>query len=469
MNQKFFRQETYHTRRAALASKLKKGIILIPSNEESGMNYKDNAYPFRQDSTFLYYCGINRAGLFLLIDCTTGESILAGNELTVEDIVWTGPTPSLVALADLAAIDKVIDYTSGINYVQQMSRAGNSIHYLPIYRGDQAFKISEITACSPQEVYHKHSPELCMAVVHQREIKTTEELEELTEAVNLSGDMHTTMMKVATVGMSEANVMANVRAACLSQNVDISYPIILSVNGQTLHNHAYHNTLQEGQLLLGDFGAESKMQYAGDITRTIPVSKSFNAFQKEIYQIVLDTLLSSISMVRNGMMYKDIHLQAARIITNGMKSLGFLKGDIDEIVHAGAHALFFPHGLGHPLGLDVHDMEGIGEEYTGYEGGLERSKQFGLKSLRLAKTLKTGMVITVEPGIYFIPELISLWKSENKYSQFINYSEIEKRIPFGGIRIEDNVVVRDKQGEILGKPIPKTIEEVESLRAFAYV
>ncbi|MBP6795266.1 MAG: Xaa-Pro dipeptidase, partial [Saprospiraceae bacterium] len=296
----------------------------------------------------------------------------------------------------------------------------------------------------------------------------TEELDQLVEAINISSDMHLTMMKNAKAGMTESEVMAKVRSVCLEKNVDISYTIILSVNGQTLHNHSYHNTLKSGQLLLGDFGSESSMHYAGDITRTIPVDKSFTSFQKEIYSIVLNTLETCIAKVKAGIKYKDVHLQAAKTITEGMKSLGFLQGNTEEIIAEGAHALFFPHGLGHPLGLDVHDMEGIGENYTGYEEGLVRSTQFGLKSLRLAKTLREGMVITVEPGIYFIPELISVWKSENKFKEFINYAAIEKMLPFGGIRIEDNVYVQQDRGLILGNPIPKSINEVEQIREIAY-
>lgn len=468
MQEYFFSPSTYATRRSDLAKAIGSGLILFPSNEEVGINYKDNTYPFRQDSSFLYYSGIDRGGLCLILDAASGECVLMGDELTTDDVIWTGPLPSLHELAQRAGIHKVISISAGLAQIQSAKDKNYKIHYLPIYRGDHAFRLSTILNLPPDQIAVNASTDLCAAVVHQRECKTTEEIDQLVEAINISGEMHLTMMKEAKAGMTESEVMAKVRSVCLEKNVDIPYTIILSVNGQTLHNHSYHNTLKSGQLLLGDFGSESYMHYAGDITRTIPVDKSFTSFQKEIYSIVLNTLETCISKIKAGIKYKDVHLQAAKTITEGMKSLGFLKGNTEEIIAEGAHALFFPHGLGHPLGLDVHDMEGIGENYTGYEEGLVRSTQFGLKSLRLAKTLREGMVITVEPGIYFIPELISAWKSENKFNDFINYAAIEKMVPFGGIRIEDNVYVHKDHGLILGNPIPKSIKEVEQIRELAY-
>ena len=468
MQENFFSQETYHTRRTSLAKSVGSGLILFPSNEEVGINYKDNTYSFRQDSSFLYYCGIDRSGLCLLINAESGESFLIGDELTTEDIIWTGPMPSMSKLAELAGIDRVLSTSAGIELIQTIKQKNKPIHYLPIYRGDHAFRLAAILNLLPDQIATGASAELCAAVVQQRERKSPEEINQLVEAIDISGEMHTAMMKYAKSGMRESQVMAKVRSVPLEKNVDISYSIILTINGQTLHNHSYHNMLKSGQLLLGDFGAESSMHYAGDITRTIPVDKAFTSFQKEIYSIVLNTLETSIAKVKAGVRYLDVHLHAAKTITDGMKDLGFLTGNTDEIIAAGAHAIFFPHGLGHPLGLDVHDMEGIGENYTGYGEGIVRSKQFGLKSLRLAKTLTEGMVITVEPGIYFIPELISAWKSENKYKEFINYSAIEKRLPFGGIRLEDNVCVRNEYAQVLGKPIPKSIQEVEQLREIAY-
>lgn len=468
MNLHFFNPELYHTRRAALAVDIRDGLIVLPANDEVGMNYRDNAYPFRQDSSFLYYTGLDRPGLVLLIDSHTGESILMGDDATVSDIVWTGPVPTLHELAEKSGIDRVVTITQGLHWISELKSKQVKFHYLPIYRGDHAFALSKLLKLPVETVETGYSKTLASAVVHMREIKRAEEINEISDGIRISGDMHRAMMSYAKSGMTEAQVMSQVHAECLKNNVALPYPIILSINGQTLHNHSYNNTIQHGQLLLGDFGAESAMHYAGDITRTIPVSKEFNPLQKDIYSLVLTTLQHSIDMVKHGIPYKTIHLAAAKHIASGMIDLGFLSGQAEDIVDQGAHALFFPHGLGHPLGLDVHDMEGLGEEYSGYEGGLERSNQFGLRSLRLAKPLKSGMVITVEPGIYFIPELISLWKSEKKFTSFINYDKIEKVLPFGGIRIEDNVLVQADHGQILGPPIPKEIRDIESLRDKAY-
>lgn len=468
MKTKFFDPTIYQERRKKLAHLVHDGLILLPSNEEAGMNYLDNTYSYRQDSSFLYFCGIDRPGLYLWIDCITGETTLVGNENSLDDIVWTGPVESLHQLAEQAGIEQVISISQGDQRIQEMISTHRDIHFLPVYRGDQAIRLSKLLGISVHEINAGASVSLIKSVVRLREIKSAAELEQLTEAVNISGTMHLTMMKLAKSGMTEAQVMAAVRSVCLREELDIPYSIILSVNGQTLHNHSYHNTLNSGQLLLGDFGSESIMHYAGDITRTIPVNVHFTAFQKDIYSLVLNTLNAAIDSVHSGVRYLDIHLAAAQNIASGLKDLGFLKGDIQDIVQQGAHALFFPHGLGHALGLDVHDMENLGETYTGYEPGMERSRQFGLKSLRLAKTLQSGMVLTVEPGIYFIPELIALWKSENKFSDFINYARVEQALPFGGIRIEDNIVVTPIRGEVIGKPIPKEINEIEWLRQEAY-
>jgi Xaa-Pro aminopeptidase len=468
MNLHFFDAEIYHTRRSGLALALQDGMILLAANEESGMNYKDNAYPFRQESSFLYYCGIDRPGLFLLIDSHTGETILIGDDMTMMDIVWTGPALTLKALADKAGIDRVLSLDQGYQLIQALILKKVPIHYLPVYRGDQSILLAKILHKAPEEIVENYSQRLALEVVKMREIKSSDEITQLTEAIRISGDMHRIMMTTAKAGMTESDIMAEVRAVCLRNNVDLPYPIIITVNGQTLHNHSYSNTLKEGQLLLGDFAAESSMHYAGDITRTIPVSHQFTSLQNDIYSIVLSALNQSIKSAHQGIQYIDVHLSAARTITEGLISLGFLSGNPEDLVEQGVHALFYPHGLGHPLGLDVHDMEAIGEEYTGYEGELKRSTQFGLKSLRLAKTLKTGMVLTVEPGIYFIPELIALWKSENKFKDSIQYEKIEKALPFGGIRIEDNVLVQDDHVQILGPPIPKEIKEIELLRLQAY-
>ena len=296
-------------------------------------------------------------------------------------------------------------------------------------------------------------------------IKDAEEIEQIEKAVTISGNMHVATMMAAKAGMKEAELAGIAEGIAVSGGGHLAYPIILTINGQTLHNHYHGNTLQSGQLVLGDFGAETSMHYAGDITRTYPVDKTFTTQQKEIYQIVLNALESSIAALKPGVRYLDVHLAAARIIAAGLKDLGLMKGDIDEAVAQGAHAMFFPHGLGHMLGLDVHDMEDLGEDLVGYTEELKRSTQFGLKSLRLARALQAGFVLTVEPGCYFIPELIDQWQADGKFTDFINYDQLEKYRSFSGVRIEDNVLVTENGSRILGEPIPKTIEAVEQVRA----
>ncbi len=468
MKLNFFEQSVYHTRRSTLAHAIQSGLILIPSNEEAGINYKDNTYPFRQDSSFLYYCGIDRPGLNLLIDSQTGESFLMGDEASIEDIVWTGPVPSLQQLADHAAIDRVISTAQGLDWIRGLQAHKVPIHYLPIYRGDHAFRLADLLGLSPEKIAANYSRLLAAEVVKMREIKSAQEISELNKAINLSGIMHHTMMTTTRTGMTEAHVAALVRAECIKADVDIPYGMILTINGQTLHNHGHHNSLRSGQLLLGDFGAESPMHYAGDITRTIPVDKTFTSLQRDIYTLVLTTLEQSIQAIKPGVPYLQVHLNACLNITKGLIEMGYLKGDAEEMVQEGVHALFMPHGLGHPLGLDVHDMEGIGEQYTGYDENTLRSTQFGLSALRLGKSLQNGMVITVEPGIYFIPELISLWKSQHKFEDFIDYNAIERAIPFGGIRLENNILVAAEGPRVLGDPIPQSISDVEELRLAAY-
>jgi len=282
--------------------------------------------------------------------------------------------------------------------------------------------------------------------------------------VNISADMHLKAMKMARPGITEAQIAAAVHQVSLAAGGQLSFPIIATVNGQILHNHSHDNILQSGQMFLLDAGAETAMGYAGDLSSTIPVDKHFTSRQKEIYQICLEAHEAAIAALQPGVPFKNIHLLACRVIAQGLKDMGFMRGDMEEAVAAGAHALFFPCGTGHMMGLDVHDMENLGEKYVGY-GGKEKSTQFGLKSLRLARELEPGFVITIEPGIYFIPELIDMWKAEAKFTQFINYDKVETYKDFGGLRNEEDFLITEDGYRLLGKPIPKTIEDVEAMKA----
>ena len=451
-------------RRRRLMQEMGQGLILLPGNEEAPMNYTDNVYPFRQDSNFLYFTGIRLPHLAVLLDADQGTETLFGNEPTIDDIVWMGSQPSLHALAQEIGIEKVRPFDELAGVLREALGKGQSVHYTPTYRGDQAIRLSEWLSVPVAALHAGASEALIHAIVRQRSVKDDAELLEIEAALDTTGRMHVDVMRKARAGMSESELAGIAAGIAVSGGGQLAYGIILTINGHVLHNHEYHNTLREGHLLLGDFGAETAGGYAGDITRTFPVSDAFSPRQRDIYELVLATEMDAIQAIQPGLLYRDIHLQAARQIASGLKDLGIMQGDVDEAVAAGAHALFFPHGLGHMLGLDVHDMEGLGEQYVGYRPGLERSKQFGLKSLRLARELEPGFVLTVEPGIYFIPELISIWEKEGRHKDFIRYDRLAPYLGFTGVRIEDNVVVTPDGHRVLGTPIPKAIAEVEAIR-----
>ncbi|MBP6639454.1 MAG: aminopeptidase P family protein [Bacteroidia bacterium] len=457
-----FPTSTYIERRTQLCKAIGSGQILLLGNQELGMNYASNTYHFRQDSTFLYYTGLDRPGLAAIIDASTGETTVFGEELTMDDIVWTGAMPTIAEMAAKAGIEHAKPSGALAPLLDK------SAHFLPPYRHDNLIKISELLSLAISAVKVCASTDLVKAVIAQRSIKTAEEVSEIELAVRITNDIHVAAMLAARPGAREADVHAAVQEVIHRNNTLASFPAIISTDGQILHNHAHHNTLKSGRLLLVDFGAEAPdSHYAGDMTRTFPVDARFTERQKAVYQTVLDSQMAAIRMLRPGLPYKEAHLGAARVVAEGMKSLGLMKGDLDAAVAAGAHALFFPHGLGHMMGLDVHDMEDLGENFVGYGDGFERSAQFGLAFLRMARPLRPGFVVTVEPGIYFIPQLIDQWRSQGLHKDFINYDEVEKFKDFGGIRIEDDYLITEDGARILGGNVPKTIEDVEALRQVA--
>ena len=459
-----FESTIYKGRRTQLLNKMISGLVLLVGNVDSPMNYKANTYPFRQDSTFLYYCGLDLPGLVAILDIEENEITLFGDDISVDDIVWTGPQPKLAELAKRVGITRTKSSAALEKIFTEATSKGRPINYLPPYRAERKLRLEKWLGIPANDTPTKASVELIKAIVDQRSIKSMEEIAEMEKAVAISKAMHVSAMQRAQVGQKEAQLAGIAEGIALGMDSRVAYPVIMTINGQTLHNHHHHNTLKKGQLVLGDFGAESLLHYAGDITRTFPVDKTFTAQQKEVYQIVLDAETEVINQLRPGITYREMHLLAASIITNGLKGLGLMKGDTDEAVAAGAHALFFPHGLGHMIGLDVHDMEDYGEDYVGYDETIRRSDQFGLAYLRLGRSLQEGFVLTVEPGIYFIPELIDQWKSKKHLDQFINYEKLESWKTFGGIRIEDNCLITKEGSRVLGPPIPKTIEEVEAIR-----
>lgn len=460
-----FQKDTYVRRRQQLMTDANDGgLLLLLGNEESSKNYKDNTYRFRQDSNFLYFLGLNHPHFAALLDPESGETTLFADDLTIDHIVWMGPQPSVRELADRVGVEKTAPYADLAKVLIQAQAAGRKIHYLPPYRAENLLKLSRWLKMDPDEVEKGASVPLIKAVVKQASYKSEEEVVELEKAVTISGQMHIAAMRSARPGIKEAELAGIVEGIAVGAGGDLAYPVILTVNGQTLHNHYHGNVLQPGQLVLGDFGAETDTYYAGDITRTFPVDKTFTPKQKDIYELVLQAEMAAIEALKPGVPYRDIHLQAARIIADGLKDLGLMKGDMEVAVTEGAHALFFPHGLGHMIGLDVHDMEDLGEEYVGYTETIKRSEQFGMRSLRLGRELESGFVLTVEPGIYFIPELIAQWRESGQHKDFINYDKVSDYLDFSGVRIEDNVLITDSGHRVLGAPIPKTIAAVEDLR-----
>jgi Xaa-Pro aminopeptidase len=455
--QYLFEAEVYANRRKILAQSVGSNVILIAGNDNSPINYKDNYYPFRQDSNFVYYAGLNMPGLDLLIDCESGTSTLFGDEITMEQVVWMGAQPSLIELASRVGIDNVRTATDLLKECN-----GREIHCLPPYRTEHFRLLQRATEHGDCSV--KPSEGLIQSVIRQREIKKDREIVQMEEALGVTAQMHVQAMKSARSGMTEANVTGIAEGIALANQCRLAYGMILTRDGHILHNHHHHQVIKEGDLILGDFGCENRMLYASDITRTFPVSKTFTKKQRDIYEIVLEAEIKGINACRPGQAYKDVHLLASRIIADGLISLGLMTGDADEAVAEGAHALFFPHGLGHMIGLDVHDMEGLGEDLIGYDDKVTRSDQFGTAYLRLGKELRAGHVLTVEPGIYFIPALIDMWQKEGKHTQFINYDKVNEYREFGGIRIEDNVLVTETDQRILGPPIPKGVRDIEALR-----
>ncbi|MGF7230256.1 aminopeptidase P family protein [Arachidicoccus sp.] len=460
-----FNAEIYQQRRSQLKSKVKSGIILLMGNEQVGMNFLHNGYTFRQDSSFLYYVGIDLPHLGVIIDIDNDTETLFGDDLTIDDIIWTGPQASMKDWAGKTAISEVKKYKAIISILQSAYHGGRTIHFLPPYRDEHTLKLHEWLGMPPQVCADKASVELIKTIVSMRSYKQPEEIEEMEKAVDISAEMHELFMKSVRPGKTELEVAGLVEGLALSSGGQLAYPAILTASGETLHIHARNVVLESGQMALCDIGAETAMHYAGDLTRTAPVNGKFTDLQKDMYNMILAIQLAAIDACKPGTLYKDIHALSGEMLLEGLKSFGIIKGDVKEALAADAHTLFFQCGLGHMIGLDVHDMENLGEQYVGYTQQMKKQTNFGWKSLRLGRALEPGFTITVEPGIYFIPTLIDIWKSKNKLANFINYSELEKFKTFGGIRIEDEVLITEKGNRILGNKMPpKTVAEMEAIQ-----
>lgn len=458
-----FSAHTYQSRRDKLKGNVDSGILLFLGNIENPINFEHNVYPFRQDSTFLYYFGIQHPQLAAIIDLDEDKTIVFGDELSIDDIVWMGQQETLASKCNKANVTETRPRADLATYIANAQYGARKVHYLPPYQSVNKILLSDllhepITQLEPSEAFIK-------AVVAQREIKEEQEIEQIEEALRVSTEMHLLAMRMGKAGLKERQIASAIQQYASDQGCRFAYPPIVTIHGEILHNSYQEHTLKEGDLLLNDSGAETAMGYAGDLTRTFPIAAAFTDKQKALYNIVLNAFIAAREALKPGIRFKDVHILACKKLVEGLKKVGLMRGDADEAVKNHAHTLFFQCGLGHMMGLDVHDMEDLGEQYVGYtEDEPKDTKTFGLKSLRLGKELKAGFVITVEPGIYIIPELIDIWKAEDKLAEFINYELLEEYRDFGGIRIEDNFLITANGYRLLGPELIKTAEEIEELR-----
>lgn len=456
-----FSKETYIGRRAKLKRAVGSGLLLFLGNDESGMNYADNTYHFRQDSTFLYFFGLPYAGLNAVIDIDNDREIVFGNELSIDAIVWMGIQPTLHEKGEKMGIADIRPSAQLGAYLKAAEAKEQAIHYLPTYRAEHQVKLLDWLGVYPGA--EKPSASFIMGVVNQRIYKSEEEIREIEKACVVTADMHLMAMRTVRPGIRECEVAAAVGEVAFANDYQLSFPIIATINGQTLHNHYHGNMIKSGDMLLLDAGAETEMGYAGDMSSTIPADSRFTTRQKDIYDIQVASHEAAVAALRPGIRFEEVYELSLKTIMDGLKDLGFVRGDTMEAVKAGAAALFMPCGLGHMMGLDVHDMENLGEVYVGYNGQ-PKSTQFGRKSLRLGRELEPGFVLTIEPGVYFIPELIDLWRGQGKFTEFINYEKVATYKDFSGIRNEEDYLITTDGARLLGKKIPLHTDEVEALR-----
>ena len=459
-----FDSSVYINRRKALREKVGSGLILILGNNEAPANFPDNTYKFRQDSTFLYFFGHNHPGYAGVIDVESGEDMFFGDDVTMDDIIWMGPQPSVKDLAARVGVSKSAPFARLKEVVGKAISQRRKIHFLPPYRHDNMMLLEDLTGIRASMTRQHASVELIKAVVALRSVKEACEIEEIDKACNIGYEMHTAAMRLCKPGVSEQYIAGILDGIASSYGNMVSFATILTQNGQTLHNHDHSHILEAGRLMLTDAGAESVTNYCSDHTRTVPVGGKFTPRQLDVYNIVLACHGKALEMARPGITYKSVHLDVCKVLAQGLKDLGLMKGNVDDAVAAGAHALFLPHGLGHMMGIDVHDMEDLGQIYVGYDDEIRPSDQFGLASLRMGRRLQEGFVITDEPGCYFIPALVDKWRAEKTCTDFLDFDAIDKYKDFGGIRLEDDLLITANGSRFTGeKHIPITPEEVEKI------
>ena len=468
-----FSKEVYARRRQTLVAKMadsaaegKRGIALFIGNTEAPAQYKDNCYKFRQDSTWLYFFGIDQPLYAAIIDLDNGNETIFANDVEIGDIIWMGPQPSVASVAASVGVEKSAPYTDLNAAVAKVLAEGRPVHFVKPSRYYNTMKIASLLGCGTDEVAGRFSLALTKAIISMRLVKEDCEIEAIDDACNLGYEMHTVARNSIVPGIIEQEIVGKMDGVTLSKGWGVSFPTILTQHGETLHNHLHDKIIEPGKLMVIDAGAESNVHYASDFTRTYPTSGKFTAKQREIYQIVCDCNEFAFSMTRPGISYREVHLKTMHLMLEELRALDIVRGDVQDMVEAGIAGLFMPHGLGHNMGLDVHDMEDYGENYVGYDDDQSRSPQLGLGSLRMARKLVPGNVITDEPGIYFIPALIEKWKSEKTDHGFVNYSKLESYYDFGGIRLEDDVLVTADGARRLGKErLPISPDDVEAAMA----
>ena len=468
-----FSKEVYARRRQTLVAKMadsaaegKRGIALFIGNTEAPAQYKDNCYKFRQDSTWLYFFGIDQPLYAAIIDLDNGNETIFANDVEIGDIIWMGPPPSVASVAASVGVEKSAPYTDLNAAVAKVLAEGRPVHFVKPSRYYNTMKIASLLGCGTDEVAGRFSLALTKAIISMRLVKEDCEIEVIDDACNLGYEMHTVARNSIVPGIIEQEIVGKMDGVTLSKGWGVSFPTILTQHGETLHNHLHDKIIEPGKLMVIDAGAESNVHYASDFTRTYPTSGKFTAKQREIYQIVCDCNEFAFSMTRPGISYREVHLKTMHLMLEELRALDIVRGDVQDMVEAGIAGLFMPHGLGHNMGLDVHDMEDYGENYVGYDDDQSRSPQLGLGSLRMARKLVPGNVITDEPGIYFIPALIEKWKSEKTGQGFVNYQKLESYYDFGGIRLEDDVLVTADGARRLGKKrLPISPDDVEAAMA----
>lgn len=468
-----FSKEVYARRRQTLVAKMadsaaegKRGIALFIGNTEAPAQYKDNCYKFRQDSTWLYFFGIDQPLYAAIIDLDNGNETIFANDVEIGDIIWMGPQPSVASIAASVGVEKSAPYTDLNATVAKVLAEGRPVHFVKPSRYYNTMKIASLLGCGTDEVAGRFSLALTKAIISMRLVKEDCEIEAIDDACNLGYEMHTVARNSIVPGIIEQEIVGKMDGVTLSKGWGVSFPTILTQHGETLHNHLHDKIIEPGKLMVIDAGAESNVHYASDFTRTYPTSGKFTAKQREIYQIVCDCNEFAFSMTRPGISYREVHLKTMHLMLEELRALDIVRGDVQDMVEAGIAGLFMPHGLGHNMGLDVHDMEDYGENYVGYDDDQSRSPQLGLGSLRMARKLVPGNVITDEPGIYFIPALIEKWKSEKTDQGFVNYQKLESYYDFGGIRLEDDVLVTADGARRLGKErLPISPDDVEAAMA----